>query len=814
MENKWKKAASFAMSLALVAANSAISLSNSCTTVAKAAEANAQVVDATALITAANEQRIDESYYDEETQTLHLKGDVRNGGEFTGLILPDDVNAEEIKHIVADEGTVLPVDCSWLMYNLNQVKTVDLKNADSSNVENMSYMFVPYTKAVTFEASYPSGCIREIDLTGFNTSSVTDMSGMFYYTSVESLDLSSFDTSNVTDMSEMFACCFCIKSLELSSFDTSNVTDMSRMFEGWWHIPDYVDISGFDTSKVTDMSGMFYFGGGEIFDLTNFDTSNVTNMYEMFGYSGFRTLDISSFDTSKVTDMSYMFICGPETIYVGPDWTTELAVGSSMFEDCYGLKGGEGTLFDYRHDDKEYAHVDGGVNDPGYLTFKDPQKNKTYFDAETGTIHLKGKVEKVLPDGVDGWDVKHIIAEEGTILPADCSYFIDGLSYIESIDLKNADTSNVTDMSYMFSDSWLEWDAPELQYKGIKSLDLSNFDTSNVTNMKGMFRLSRIDELDLSSFNTSNVTDMSEMFERSSIKSVDLSSFDTSHVTDMSQMFWGCSQLSEIDLSSFDTSNVTDMKRMFCDCSGLKECNLSGFNTANVTNTNEMFSDCRELEGIDVSSFDTSKVTTMRYMFAGCSKLNSLNISNFNTSNVDDMRGMFAWCYDLEAIDLSNLDTSNVTETGQMFECCNNLVSLDLSSFDTNNVTDFDSMFYNCCLLETITVGDGWSTKSSEHSGYSMFSGCEKIKGSEGTVYDDEHTGIEYAHIDGGNENPGYFTEIKTDAEEDTDNTIVIPEEAMNTVKYLYSNINDPTLKGVADAAIRLFNRFFSYRIV
>ena len=55
-------------------------------------------------------------------------------------------------------------------------------------------------------------------------------------------------------------------------------------------------------------------------------------MYEMFGYSGFRTLDISSFDTSKVTDMSYMFICGPETIYVGPDWTTELAVGSSMFD--------------------------------------------------------------------------------------------------------------------------------------------------------------------------------------------------------------------------------------------------------------------------------------------------------------------------------------------------------------------------------------------------------------------------------------------------------------------------------------------------
>ena len=144
MGNKWKKAASFAMSLALVAANSAISLSNSSTVVAKAAEANVQVIEASALSSAANEQGIDESYYDAETQTLHLKGYVRNGGEFTGLVLPDGVNAKDVKHIVADKGTVLPVDCSCLLFNLNQVETVDLKNADSSNVTNMSRMFVPY----------------------------------------------------------------------------------------------------------------------------------------------------------------------------------------------------------------------------------------------------------------------------------------------------------------------------------------------------------------------------------------------------------------------------------------------------------------------------------------------------------------------------------------------------------------------------------------------------------------------------------------------------------------------------------------------
>ena len=53
------------------------------------------------------------------------------------------------------------------------------------------------------------------------------------------------------------------------------------------------------------------------------------------------------------------------------------------------------------------------------------------------------------------------------------------------------DTSNVTDMSYMFSGSLSE------------SLDLSSFDTSNVTNMSGMFWESKTEKLDLSGFDTS-----------------------------------------------------------------------------------------------------------------------------------------------------------------------------------------------------------------------------------------------------------------------------------------------------------------------
>ena len=72
------------------------------------------------------------------------------------------------------------------------------------------------------------------------------------------------------------------------------------------------------------------------------------------------------------------------------------------------------------------------------------------------------------------------------------------------------------------------------------ALDIHKFDTSNVTDMSYMFYGCRVNELDLSSFNTENVTDMSYMFNECSVKKLDLSSFNVSNVTDMNYMFQGC----------------------------------------------------------------------------------------------------------------------------------------------------------------------------------------------------------------------------------------------------------------------------------
>ena len=199
-------------------------------------------------------------------------------------------------------------------------------------------------------------------------------------------------------------------------------------------------------------------------------------------------------------------------------------------------------------------------------------------------------------------------------------------------------------------------------YSSLENLDLSGFNTSNVTNMEYMFRnCSSLTSIDLKNFNTSKVTNMSYMFyECSSLINLDLSGFNTSSVTTMNDMFMLCESLMSLDLNGFNTSKVTNMKSMFYECSSLISLDLSGFNTSSVTTMNDMFSWCSTLTSLDLSSFNTSKVTAMAGMFEGCSSLTSLDISSFNTSNVTNMRFMFSNCSKLQTqINIMNTGTTS-----------------------------------------------------------------------------------------------------------------------------------------------------------
>jgi surface protein len=71
--------------------------------------------------------------------------------------------------------------------------------------------------------------VTEFDLTNVDTSNVKDMSAMFVYAQSFDQDIGSWDTSNVEDMSEMF---FGARSFDqdIGNWDTSNVENMDSMF--------------------------------------------------------------------------------------------------------------------------------------------------------------------------------------------------------------------------------------------------------------------------------------------------------------------------------------------------------------------------------------------------------------------------------------------------------------------------------------------------------------------------------------------------------------------------------------------------------
>ena len=148
-------------------------------------------------------------------------------------------------------------------------------------------------------------------------------------------------------------------------------------------------------------------------------------------------------------------------------------------------------------------------------------------------------------------------------------------------------------------------------------------------------------------------------------------------------------------------------------------------------------------------------------MFSGCSGLTSLDVSNFKTENVSAMWGMFGGCSSLTNLNLSNFRTDKVEAMDNMFSDCSSLTNLDLCSFKTEKVLNVNGMFSGCTSLSTIYVSEDWNMSNVESS-EKMFYQCVNLVGGVGTMYNPDHVNVDYAHIDEGTSNPGYFTYKKS----------------------------------------------------
>ena len=286
---------------------------------------------------------------------------------------------------------------------------------NTGNVTNMSIMF--------------SGCNRlsTVGITSWDVRKVTTTEGMLQGTPITSLDLSAWNTDSLTNMYCMFENCTKLTSLNLSGWDTSNVTSMKGLFghdqqltnlrfDGWntgnvrfmGHMFEYctkltsLDLSGWDTSNVTDMHGLFdnctslaglklgdRWNMGNVTDTTwmfsgdrklastiarivpDWNMGSVKKTAGMFSDCVDGVLDLSKWNTPLLTDTRNMFRYNPNLtrILVNENWSNVTFMDSSayMFTGCTRLVGDDGKGLAYDSSKTDGAQAMPGT---GYMTLK------------------------------------------------------------------------------------------------------------------------------------------------------------------------------------------------------------------------------------------------------------------------------------------------------------------------------------------------------------------------------------------------------------------------------------------------------------
>ncbi|PPE05678.1 hypothetical protein MCORR_v1c07060 [Mesoplasma corruscae] len=340
-------------------------------------------------------------------------------------------------------------------------------------------------------------------------------------------------------------------------------------------------------------------------------------------------------------------------------------------------------------------------------------------------------------EGIENWDTSNV---------TNMSYMFNGASTFNS-NISNWDTSKVTDMSYMFNNA------------SSFNSNISNWDTSSVTNMGTMFGSALNFNQDLSTkkvkdqkgneyiaWDTSNVNNMVAIFQNASNFNGNISNWDISKITNMSYMFSGASNFNG-NILNWDTSKVTDMSYMFNGASSFNS-NISNWDTSSVTNMGTMFANAlnfnqdlstkkvKDQKGNEYIAWDTSNVNNMVAIFQNASNFNG-NISNWDTSKVTDMSYMFNGASSFNS-NISNWDTSSVTNMRTMFANALNF-NQDLSTkkvkdqkgneyiaWDTSNVNNMVAIFQNASNFN----GDisNWDTSHVVDMNF-MFSGASSFNG-------------------------------------------------------------------------------------
>ncbi|PMD72240.1 BspA family leucine-rich repeat surface protein [Companilactobacillus nuruki] len=469
---------------------------------------------------------------------------------------------------------------------LTNVKTIDVTNLNVSNATGLQAFFKNDSN------------LTEIDgLNTWNISKCTNISWLFYGDSLlTTMDISGFDTSNVTDMSYTLSGLNLTKigSNQITNWDVSKVNTMGYLFYNT--IFDSLNLSNWDFSSVTTMPGMF--SGDDNLDkvknLADWDTSKVTNMSAMFSHTKEDNLSfLENWDVSNVKDMSYMF--SGNSNLTGLDisnWnTTSLSNAGYMFYNSPLLN--EDNLKGYQNlVTNKTTNMEGMFSFTGFKTIDLSKYDTSNVTSLSYLFNGDKSLKKIIGN-----------FKTGSVTSMDYAFRNTNLSDLSEFNLADWDTSKVKSMSYTFSNTGI----PDFSF-------LKSWKTGSLTNMNTTFSgITSATTIPLQDWDVSKVTSFSNTFSNAkTLTSLPIGSWDTASAKSMSNMFTNDGSISSLDVSSWNTSNVTDFNSIFSSMTNLQTLDLSNFDTTKAAAT---------ADAIDATTTKVTKATNVDNIFANDTSL-------------------------------------------------------------------------------------------------------------------------------------------------------------------------------------------------
>ena len=157
------------------------------------------------------------------------------GNHYLGQIVFPKINSHSL------------TDLGYMFSELGtRITRLDFTGLDTSLVENTEGMF-----------TYDTFDFAPVKI-AFDTSNVKNMQSMFYYTTTQdgTIDLTGLNVSNVVTMSNTLGSSY-LEVIDLTGWDTSSVEDMSHMFDYSNRLNTVYASDSFVTTKVTKFEGIF-----------------------------------------------------------------------------------------------------------------------------------------------------------------------------------------------------------------------------------------------------------------------------------------------------------------------------------------------------------------------------------------------------------------------------------------------------------------------------------------------------------------------------------------------------------------------------